>query len=303
MPTTELFDTTAIQAGARLRYWKDLVRTAFDNMEIEPASQRFCARMQRRGFGSMHLTTVESTPVAIDSRRSSKYDGIYLMRNEHGSCDVSQHGRQARLQAGELVVLRARDPYRIECSRDHRTRVLYLPGTDLADQLAAQSATAYRGEQFQLLGNFIAHLDHLGAGQHVSTLLTTACALLALTWPAAAGTHSGRSTALTWQARLRQHVHQHLADPGLGAQSIARHFGITPRYVQLLFAAAHTSLGAYVLEQRLQWVAERLRDPVAAPIGEIALEAGFSDVSHFCRCFRKRFGSSARAYRNGANAG
>ncbi|MEN9200700.1 helix-turn-helix domain-containing protein [Xanthomonas euvesicatoria] len=299
MPTTELFDTTAIQAGARLRYWKDLVRTAFDNMEIEPASQRFCARMQRRGFGSMHLTTVESTPVAIDSRRSSNYDGVYLMRNEHGSCDVYQHGRQARLQAGELVVLRARDPYRIECSRDHRTRVLYLPGTDLADQLAAQSATAYRGEQFQLLGNFIAHLDHLGAGQHVSTLLTTACALLALTWPAAAGTHSGRSTALAWQARLRQHVHQHLADPRLGAQSIARHFGITPRYVQLLFAAAHTSLGAYVLEQRLQWVAERLRDPVAAPIGEIALEAGFSDVSHFCRCFR----SSARAYRNGANAG
>ncbi|MGV7200031.1 AraC family transcriptional regulator [Xanthomonas euvesicatoria] len=35
----------------------------------------------------------------------------------------------------------------------------------------------------------------------------------------------------------------------------------------------------------------------------VALEAGFSDVSHFCRCFRKRFGSSARAYRNGANAG
>ncbi|MBO9740913.1 helix-turn-helix domain-containing protein [Xanthomonas axonopodis pv. begoniae] len=303
MPTTELFDTTAIHAGARLRYWQDLVRTAFDNMEIEPASQRFSARMHRRGFGSVHLTTVESTPVAIDSRRSSKYDGIYLMRNEHGSCEVYQHGRQARLQAGELVVLCARDPYRIECSRDHRTRVLYLPGSDLADQLAAQIAIAHRGEQFQLLGNFIAHLDHLGGEQHGPTLLTTASALLALTWPAAADTHSGRSTAPAWRARLRQHVHQHLSEPGLGAQSIANHFGITPRYVQLLFAAERTSLGAYVLEQRLQRVAERLRDPVAGPIGEIALEAGFSDVSHFCRCFRKRFGCSARAYRDGTRDG
>lgn len=300
MPTTELFDTTALQAGARLRYWQDLVRNAFDNMQVEPASRHFSGRMRRRLFGPVHLTTVQSTPVTIDSRRSSTYDGIYLMRNEHGSCDIHQHGRHARLQAGELLVLSAQDPYRIECSREHRTRVLYLPGAELARRLAPQIAVAHRGEQFHLLGSFLGHLDQLGNDQPGTNLLATASTLMELTWPATTGAPAGRCSALAWQTRLRQHVHQHLTDPGLGAGSIARHFGITPRYAQMLFAAAHTSIGAYVLEQRLQLVARHLRDPRGAAIGEIALEAGFSDVSHFCRCFRNRFGCSARAYRKGA---
>ncbi|RFZ87578.1 AraC family transcriptional regulator [Shinella sp. WSJ-2] len=32
-------------------------------------------------------------------------------------------------------------------------------------------------------------------------------------------------------------------------------------------------------------------------IGDIALEVGFSDISYFNRCFRKRFGCSPRAVR------
>ncbi|KAB7771168.1 helix-turn-helix domain-containing protein [Xanthomonas maliensis] len=297
MPITEVFDTTAVHAGARLRYWNTLAKTAFDTMRIEPASTHFHGRMQRRLFGSLQLTTVDSTPVAIQAQRSATLNGIYLMRNMHGSCDVYQHGRHAHLQIGDLVVLSTQDPYRIECSRAHRTCVLYVPGAELASTLAPQIALAHRDESCALLGSFLEHLGRLGNAQPGGNLLTTACTLLELTWPAAADTRPSKSNAHAWRLRLQQHVQQHLADPQLSAQGVARHFGISARYLQMIFAGADTSFSAYLLEQRLRWVAERLRDDRGPSICELALEAGFGDISHFCRCFRKRFGISASAYR------
>jgi AraC-like DNA-binding protein len=72
--------------------------------------------------------------------------------------------------------------------------------------------------------------------------------------------------------------------------------------VQALFASQGTTLGAHLLEQRLQLAAHRLRDADGSRerISDIALESGFGDLSHFCRAFRRRFGCSAGAWRAGA---
>jgi AraC-like DNA-binding protein len=297
MPKTETFDTAAIETGSRLSYWNSLAKNAFDNMDVEPASRHFVGRMRRRLFGSVQLTTVNSTPVAIQARRSSKLNGIYLMTNEYGSCEIQQYGRRTRLLAGEITVLCAHDPYRIECSREHRTQVLYIPGRDLARSLAPHIAVSHRGDKFQLLNAFISHLDRMGDNDNAGNLLDTAATLLDLTWCSPRTEKAGRATAQAWQERMRRYVEQHLGSPELGAESMAEHFGLSPRYVQMIFAASNVTVGAYILERRLQTVAERLRHDCSGRICDIALEAGFNDLSHFCRCFRDRFGISARDYR------
>lgn len=297
IPTVETFDTAPVQEGARVRYWNSAARNVFDAIEVEPASRHFAGRMRRRSFGAVQLASVDSTPVAVQGLAGTRLNGIYLMLNERGSCDMRQRGRRNRLLAGELTVLCAHEPYRLECSREHRTHVLYVPGHDLDRSLADHIAVAHRGTESELLAAYITRLANPDMREQTAgNLLDTTLNLIRLTWPSPSMPPS-RASAGAWRQRLLRHVEQHLADPDLDAESIADQFGITRRYVQMIFARADTTLSQVILERRLQAVAERLRTERQSRICDIALEAGFNDVSHFCRRFRERFGVSARDYR------
>jgi AraC-like DNA-binding protein len=57
----------------------------------------------------------------------------------------------------------------------------------------------------------------------------------------------------------------------------------------------------WVLRARLRTAAERLVH-TRAPVTEIALDAGFDDLSNFIRTFRAEFGASPRRYRLGATS-
>ena len=59
------------------------------------------------------------------------------------------------------------------------------------------------------------------------------------------------------------------------------------------------TLSEYVLEKRLSKAESMLRKGVR-PVGEIALELGFSSVSYFCSVFNKKYGMSPLAYRKSA---
>jgi AraC-like DNA-binding protein len=84
------------------------------------------------------------------------------------------------------------------------------------------------------------------------------------------------------------------ANPALSLQSLAAQQNLTPRYIQKLFEAEGTTFTAYALEFRLGRAYEMLsaRGLAGWTIGAIALCAGFGDVSHFNRSFRRRFGAS-----------
>ena len=58
--------------------------------------------------------------------------------------------------------------------------------------------------------------------------------------------------------------------------------------------SSSASFSERVLEARLRRVSAMLSDRRYAGlrIGEIALACGFSDISYFNRCFRRRFGCS-----------
>jgi AraC-like DNA-binding protein len=80
---------------------------------------------------------------------------------------------------------------------------------------------------------------------------------------------------------------------------VARCQGISPRYLQRLMASSGTSFTERVNELRLQRAFELLTESLASAqrISDVALEVGFSDVSHFNRLFRARFGDSPRGVR------
>ncbi len=103
--------------------------------------------------------------------------------------------------------------------------------------------------------------------------------------------------------RARAHIDERLCDPELGVGSIAEALGVSPRYIQMLFAGASTTPSAYILERRLKLAAERLRGTRDLGVTDVAMGLGFNDLTHFGRVFRRRFGVAPRDYRAGVRNG
>jgi len=88
-------------------------------------------------------------------------------------------------------------------------------------------------------------------------------------------------------------------EPGLTIAAVASSQGISSRYLQRLIETSGVSFAARVNELRLQKTFTLLAETrdSARRISDIALQAGFSDVSHFNRLFRSRFGDTPSGVR------
>jgi AraC-like DNA-binding protein len=141
----------------------------------------------------------------------------------------------------------------------------------------------------------------LGTPELRQTVVSHIHDLAALTLGAnRAGTEDGLSAVAG--ARLAAalgHIAESLTEPGLTVAAVARRQGVSPRYLQRLLEASGTSFTAHVNELRLQRVFALLTKAHARGhrISDIALEAGFSDISNFNRLFRSRFGDTPSGIR------
>lgn len=90
----------------------------------------------------------------------------------------------------------------------------------------------------------------------------------------------------------REDIARRFRDPELAEELIASLQGISTRHLQRIFEVAGLSFTEVVNTLRLEAAHAGLSDPASkhATVMEIALAAGFSDVSHFNRLFRRRFG-------------
>ena len=96
----------------------------------------------------------------------------------------------------------------------------------------------------------------------------------------------------TRRAAILRAIENRSGDPSLSAVAVARLLGVTPRYVHLLLEETGRSFTRHLLERRLEKAVLMLRDPRwhHRKIADIAVEAGFTDLSYFNRAFRRSFG-------------
>jgi AraC-like DNA-binding protein len=89
----------------------------------------------------------------------------------------------------------------------------------------------------------------------------------------------------------------------LSLDAVAARQGISPSYVRKLFESDRTSFTDFVLSQRLARAHRLLGDPRSTghAIGDIALAAGFGDLSYFNRAFRRRYGVTPGGLRGRSN--
>jgi AraC family transcriptional activator of tynA and feaB len=98
---------------------------------------------------------------------------------------------------------------------------------------------------------------------------------------------------------MLDHIDRHSDDPELDAATLAARFRCSERYVHRLFAITGRSVGEHVNEKRIAACTRKLldHDSVHRTIAEIAFAAGFRDISHFNRLFKRCHGSAPREFR------
>lgn len=100
-------------------------------------------------------------------------------------------------------------------------------------------------------------------------------------------------------AAAKTDIRARLSDPTLSAKHVAQRLGLSERSIYLLFERRGLSFAPFVTDERLKLATTMLLDPARQQerIGDIALAAGFSDLSTFNRSFRRRYGRTPSSLR------
>jgi AraC-like DNA-binding protein len=219
--------------------------------------------------------------------------------------EATQHGRNAALAAGDGLLMNNAEVGSMRLAAASRFTTFRVPAAAVAPLVSDVGAAVARripagNAALKLLVAYLAsaldteallspELQQL-AVTHVYDLLAVA---LGATRDAAA-VAAGRGVRAARSRAAKAFVMQQLGRHELSAATVAAHLGVTPRYVHMLFETEDASLSEFVLAQRLARAYQMLTDPRCSgrAISAIAFDAGFSDLSHFNRTFRRRYGAT-----------
>jgi AraC-like DNA-binding protein len=311
---TVVFDARQIREADRAEAVRAAVAKSLVPVEIDFAADRgpAAAHLAVTDSGDFTVCSVTSTAVKVHRTAALARDdlppSLFMGLQMTGSCVVVQHGREAILRRGDLVIYDSINPWVIadgDGIRQHKFRIpldrLALPA-DVIRQVCAVSLspghpiTDLAVTYFHRLALRPAVFDRPG-GEVVSqpsiellrAVITTHLDAVEL------GKESLHATRFV---RIMEYVRTHLREPDLSAGRIAAEHHISVRQLYRTLAAEGISLGDWIRARRL----EGCRKDIAStgfgdPISAVARRWGFIDASSFARMFRAAFGMSPREWR------
>lgn len=290
--------------------WNTMVASNFDNLVVDADREGFEGRMDVRDLGGMDLSMVASSAAVVRRGRSAMARRPYfkLHVQDVGRSLNLQEGREAVLDEGDLMLCDPARPYTIRFNDANRMLVLRIPSERLAERMGDPEALCGRrlaGDSLAgaLLTSFIRTL-WANAGQGAAPVGEAVQeAALSLLSAAAGescdtarcdmdGGHQGA------KARIKRFIDENLCDPDLSVGRVACALGVSPRYVQMVFAGMATTPLAYIRRKRLERAARALRDARGGcNITDLSFSLGFNDLSHFSRAFKAFYGVGPREFR------
>lgn len=245
-------------------------------------------------------------PALYDDNHTHEHDELCLMLE--GQCVFSFDHVAAILRPGDLVVcaaghahaeafVRKSDAYRLvwwslntEEPTIHVTRYTRRGGFTLDHRMSFASLPAEARKR-------LATLRQLAVGATPPDVDVMREAMLTLTLALYRRALDGGEKQLDTRAQLVRRavefVKSHAREP-LTLGSVARAVHVSPNYLTaLLRTETGTSLGQFILQERMMCAQELLRQP-GASVKAVALELGFADPFTFSRAFKRVTGRPPR---------
>jgi len=308
-----VFSTSDVHPRDRFDYWHEIACKVVIPHDSAPRSRTgFEAELRVDEIADLSLVSFENSPmdIAHTGRQASRHeaDEIFLCRQMSGGLALEQNGAERDLGPGDLTLLDPRLPYRGKFTGASKLELVKLPrrhlearvGTaHLIPLLELRTDVGVNGLLSGFLGLLSSHSGQLGstAQQIVQSQLLD---LLAMSIATLIGRPpKGSTTRSLVSMRLHAAVETRLDDSALTPKAVAAIAGVSVRYANAVLSQQDLSLSRLILARRLERCRAAFEDPSQADrtVSEIGYSWGFSDMTHFGRAFRSRFGVLPSEYR------
>jgi len=273
----------------------------------------FHGEAQRIALGRFSMTSVGTSPAQVIhskqqvAKASCRRFNLCLLVK--GQLVVSHENEDISLEEGDLILADSEKPYRLWYNQPCLTLGLVIMDADLKHYLPRpEEAVGIRFAGSQGLAHTLATTlqslwrqsqadlePEIGARVAGSVL-----DLFAATWLQRQGMQPSDSSTVGYRrAEIKRHIESQLRDPALSARSISEAFGISSRYLHMLFEREGETVSNYILRRRLDYCFKQLSDPLWSKrtITEIAFSWGFNNATHFARVFKLRHDMTPREFR------
>ncbi len=238
-------------------------------------------------------------------------DAFGFMFSLSGGVHVAHQRRELHLDQGDATLLHVCETGTVGSSRDFGWMTIMVPQVEIDSRVACADDTVMRrlprrSEALRLLLDYLRSVERNRPDtsealrdvvrRHIIDLVE-----LAITRHGAIGESRACAVVAARISAALDHIAARYWDPELTVAAVARGLGISARYLQRLLEMSGTSFTERLTELRLQGAFALLSETSdrARRISDIALDVGFSDVSHFNRLFRSRFGDTPSGVRAG----
>jgi AraC-like DNA-binding protein/DNA-binding CsgD family transcriptional regulator len=306
--------TDTVPPAQRLKYWESHNTSELIGLRCSSfASSGLRARERNFDLCSLRLADIVGNEHVIERtvpllRRHPK-DSIFACALLRGEAFFYQAGRCVPVREGDLIIYTTTLPYLYGFTRDMRqVQVDIDAGRLLGDGPLKRPSTPIKidggvrtGRRLsdmlqQTITDFMEQPVAENAPAVAGRIQTLLQALMGL-----GGNASQRNeSAAVRLFRAEAFVAEHLCDPHLDADDVARHLAVSVRHLDRIFEVHGCTVTQWIWRQRLAQAKARLADPTlrALTVTEIALQCGFCTPSHFASTFKAQNGITPTDYRS-----
>jgi AraC-like DNA-binding protein len=315
-PTVLRFSTDWLPERDRLAGLRDMLGRQIARTDFEPLTPTFHVDATLRIVGSLGIASIDHSLMRVSRTRDLLADGrdSLVLSIPGGGCVASQLDREVTIEGGDAVLASNADVGTFTCSSAAgKSTLISLSRLELLPLLkdfnAALIARIPRNRPaMQLLMRYVGLLEDSSpiAPELRHAVVSHVYDLAALSLGAtgdAAEMAKGRGVRAARLREARLFAMRNLSRPELSATAVAEHLGVTPRYVHMLFETERLSFSEFVIAERLARAHSMLTNPRFRDraISTVAFDAGFNDLSHFNRTFRRHFHATPSEVRGQAD--
>jgi AraC-like DNA-binding protein len=276
-----------------------IVQLDFEPWRDTPFRARLKPVFEHGGFRVARAMTSAGTAIrdhALAKLGAPSYD---LLIAQGAGCQIAHGGQDVRLRVGDAVFLQNWEPGRLFGGSGVGYICLVLPAEAVeaacGDPPSAARLLRREDPALALLRGYLRLLETQSATSYPCDLRRGVARHLLDLALAASGAEDEQFAPSRRNARTAMaiaYIERHFAEPDHNSVRAAQALGISQRYLERLLEMSGQSFVRRVTQLRLECAHALLVSPSGPGlrVSDIALQSGFSDVSHFIRCFRARYG-------------
>ncbi|WP_436790746.1 helix-turn-helix domain-containing protein [Yinghuangia sp. YIM S10712] len=304
--------------------WRAILRDNITELDATPADPD--SRTDYRGWahvlelGTLSVTDVGSDPVRVARTPrliGRSQEAFYHLSIARRPSWARHAGQEIRMRTGDAVLLDGTEPFSLVSDGFAHHVVINVPRAALQRDLHVQPSMLGQliGTENPMLRVLMGMISRIGSdtsdlpGEALAELGHTAGELLvsALRLAEVGRTHVPdlRMSHAAQLLRMQDFVRSHLAEPSLSPRTLAAAFGVSVRYVEVVFREAGHTPARFIRETRLAEARRMLADPRQRhrAIAAVGRSVGIENPSLFARAFREHYQVTPTQYRMSALLG